>query len=179
MHAPHPRYPAKLGLLLVAALVLACAPIATAQEAQLTPVGMRVDIVPIPVKGSDGAFHVVYEIAVTNFSDQRVTLNRIDVIDARRDRVAATVDAEALAGRLVVRDSDARPGILGPAQAGLVYMHLIFPTAASIPRLVDHRLSVVLRGQTITNSAARTQFTRPTRLVLDPPLRGPRLIAAD
>jgi hypothetical protein len=58
---------------------------------QLTLVGMRTDIVPIPVKGSDDAFHVVYEIEVTNFTGERVRLERLDVLDARRDRVAATL----------------------------------------------------------------------------------------
>src|SRR4030095_9814824 len=71
------------------------------------------------------------------------------------------------------------PGSLGPAQAGLVYMHVIIPRRGAIPRRVDHRLSVTFQGQTITQTSARTRIDRPTALVLAAPPRAPRHLDAD
>jgi hypothetical protein len=40
------------------------------ETVQETPVVMRVDRVPIPVEGSDGRYHVVYDLPLTNFSPE-------------------------------------------------------------------------------------------------------------
>lgn len=163
----------------LAAIVLTELAAGARGEDQLTPVGMRVLAEPIPVQGSDGVFHVVYELELTNFTPLPVSVESLDVLDARRGGIVATRDAQAIATRLVVNDPRPTPGRLGPAQLGLLYMHLIFPTPRAIPRLVDHRLSVQLDGQPVTETAGRTRVLRPTRLLLDPPLRGVRYIAGD
>ena len=80
---------------------------------QLTPVGMRIDHVPIPVRGSDDRYHVVYELALTNFSIDKATVDRLDVFDAHQGGIVASLDAEELATRLVVPDTAAVPGSLG------------------------------------------------------------------
>lgn len=149
------------------------------ETVQVTPVGMRVDHVPIPVKGSDAHYHVVYELALTNFSSEQVTVEHLDVLDAHHGEVVASLEAEALAGRLVVPDAAAMPGHLGAAQAGLVYLHLTFAQRDLVPRTLDHRLSVVVGSQPFSETAGRTPVARPTDLVLDPPLRGIRYIAGD
>jgi hypothetical protein len=146
---------------------------------QLTPVGMRVAAAPIPVEGSDGAFHVVYEIELTNFTPKTVTLDALDVLDPDHGGVLASLDAHAIAGRLVVNDPQVKPCMLGAAQAGLLYMHLTFPTRPALPRLIEHRLSATLGGQPVTETAARSMVSAPTSLVVDPPLRGERYIAGD
>jgi Peptidase family M23 len=182
------RFPAifvRVALGIAVALVLAPALGAIAGAApgegaaQLTPVGMRVDHAPIPVQGSDGRYHVVYELELTNFSSDGVTVDHLDVLDARHGTGVASLGAEELAGRLVVRDAAAMPGSLGAAQAGLVYMHLIFEERAVVPQMLDHRLSVVVGSQPFSETAGRTQVARPTDLVFDSPLRGVRLIAGD
>jgi hypothetical protein len=68
---------------------------------------------------------------------------------------------------------------LGAAQAGLVYMHLVFERRAAVPRMLDHRLSAVFGSQPVFETAGRTRVARPTDFVLDPPLRGVRFIAGD
>src|SRR5215475_696919 len=52
------------------------------EPVQQTPVLMRVDHVPIPVEGADGRYHVVYELALTNFANERVIVGALDVLDA-------------------------------------------------------------------------------------------------
>lgn len=162
---------------------MACGGVAStasgASAVQVTPVGMRVDNVPIPVKGSDERYHVVYELELTNFSSEQVSVDRLEVLDAQHGGVVASLNAEALADRLVVRDAAATPASLGAAQVGLVYMHLIFESKNFVPRLLDHRLSVLVGAQSYLETAGRTRLARPTDLVFDPPLRGLRYIAGD
>src|SRR5919108_5134694 len=149
------------------------------ETVQQTPVLMRVDHVPIPVEGSDGCYHVVYELALTNFAKERVTVGELDVLDADDGQIVASLDAEALAERLVVNDTVALPGSLGAAQAGLVYMHVIFETRDAVPHTLEHRLSGVVGEQPFSETAGSTRLAPPTDLVFDAPLRGVRYIAGD
>ncbi len=99
---------------------------------QLTPVGIRVDNAPIPVKGADGRYHIVYELGLTNFSPNRVTVDRLDVLDGHHGGIVASLGAGEFAGRLVVPDPAAMPGSLGAAQTGRVYVHLVFEVGATV-----------------------------------------------
>ncbi len=148
-------------------------------EARFTPVTMRIAHPPVPVEGSDGRFHVVYEIELANFTGDDVALHQLDVLDARSGSVVATLDASQLGQRLVVRDKVARPGSLGPSQMGLAYMHVVFDSRAAMPQALAHRLSLTLGSKSITETAGRVRLAAPTDLVLDSPLRGPRYIAGD
>jgi hypothetical protein len=169
-----------VALVLVSVALRAMAGVVSGEGAvQVTPVGMRVDNVPIPVQGSDDHYHVVYELGLTNFSSDRVSVDHLDVVDAKDGGIVASLTAEELARRLVVRDAAVKPGSLGAAQVGLVYMHLVFETRDAVPQSFDHRLAVVVGSQPFSEQAGRTSVAPPTDLVLDSPLRGVRYIAGD
>jgi hypothetical protein len=160
------------------ALLLASVPAIGAGEAPLqhTPVLMRVLDAPVPVKGSDTRCHLVYELELANFSRGAVAIDRLDVLDAYDGKVVATFAHDDVAQRLVVRDAAAKPGHLGAAQGGLLYVH-VKGDCATLPRVLEHRL--VANAGAIDETAARVQPAPATELVLDPPLRGPRYIAGD
>jgi len=145
---------------------------------QPTPVLMRVLDAPVPVKGSDGRCHLVYELELTNFAHATVGIDRLDVIDVRSGNAVASLGSGDVAQRLVVRDKAVTPGSLGVAQAGLVYVHANVD-CASMPRVIVHRLAARSGAAGIVETAAQVQLAAPTDLVLDPPLRGSRYIAGD
>jgi peptidase M23-like protein len=145
---------------------------------QVTPVLMRVLDAPVAVKGSDARCHVVYEVELNNWTRLPVDLEKVDVLDARDGTVVGLLDAAQIAQRLVVRDEQATPGRLGVAQTGLLYVHLTLD-CERLPSALDHRLAATVDAKPLVESAARTQVAPPTDLVLDPPLRGSRYIAAD
>ncbi len=147
--------------------------------ASLTPILMRVLNAPVPVLGSDGACHLVYELAVTNFAGERAALTRLDVLDAQGGTVVASFDADTIAKRLVVHDRSAARGTLGAAQSGVVYLHVRAPATSPVSVALEHRLSVVLNGKALVETAAHVDVAPATDLVLDPPLRGARYIAGD
>ena len=146
---------------------------------QVTPVTLRIVAVPVPVMGSDDRYHVVYEIELVNFTNARVGVNRLEVLDAGSGSAVAALDARALGQRLAVNDAAAQPASLGPAQFGLVYMHLAFGRKADVPRRLEHRLAVTLGAAALAYTAGHTKVRPPTDLVLDAPLRGTRYVAAD
>lgn len=146
---------------------------------QVTPVTMRIAASPVPVKGSDDRYHVVYELELVNFTGARVGIDRLEVLDAGSGSAVAALDAQALGQRLVVTDAAAQPASLGPAQFGLVYMHLVFERKADIPRKLHHRIAVTIGAASLAYTAGGTKLRPPTDLVLDAPLRGERYVAAD
>lgn len=145
----------------------------------LTPFLMRVLNAPVPVIGSDGACHLVYELELTNFASERATVERLDVLDANSGKVIASLDSASVAKRLVVHDHSAAPGTLGAAQSGVVYLHVRVAATSRVPGALEHRLSLVLNGKPLVETAARVGVAPATDLVLDPPLRGARYIAGD
>ncbi|MDM0015613.1 M23 family metallopeptidase [Variovorax sp. J22P168] len=150
---------------------------------QVTPVTMRVLNAPVPVKGSDGQMHLVYELELGNFTGGVVALQGLDVLDAASGSAVATLSAADIAQRLVVRDRAAVKGRLGASQVGLLYMHVKLADAAAIPATLAHRLTVDTGGTgasaTVVEIAGRIAPAAATTLVLGSPLRGTRYIAGD
>lgn len=134
---------------------------------------------PIPVKGSDGLYHVVYEILLINATPVNVTIAGLDILDAKSGAHIASLGAADVALRLVVKDHKASPGMLGAAQTGLLYLHLTFDNTSAIPAVVDHRFSGQAGNDTYQETIARTAVLAPTELLLSPPLKGSRYIAGD
>src|SRR3954453_13715000 len=102
------------------------------EKGQATPVVMRIDNVPIPVKGSDDRYHGVYGVSLENFTGDRVAIDRLEVVNARSGVVDAAFDAAEVAKRLVVRDRSNVPGTMGASQVGILYLHVIYPQRVAI-----------------------------------------------
>ena len=150
-----------------------------APAVQVTPVTLRITNTPVPVKGSDGLFHVVYELELANFSGSSVAIQGLDVLDASLGRSVATMSPTQIAQRLVVRDKSALKGSIGPSQVGLLYMHVTFGDQSAIPAALAHRITVATADAPVVETAGRVPLAAPTTLVLGSPLRGTRYIAGD
>jgi Peptidase family M23 len=145
----------------------------------LTPLVLRAVREPIPFIGSDGRYHLVYELEVGNYSGDTTHLGALQVVSAKNGARIASLDAAAVAARLVVRDRQAQPGQLSAAQFGLLYLHVIIDRPEHIPDAIEHRLAMTTSGKTVGATAARVRVGRPTALLLDAPLHGTRFIAGD
>src|SRR5919206_2343378 len=64
---------------------------------ELTPIVAKVLYAPIPFAGSDGRTHLVYELEATNFTNGKVTIGQLEVLDADTGDVVATLDAKEVA----------------------------------------------------------------------------------
>lgn len=174
-------------LLLWSTLVLSCtaaaqekAPAdATRPQPFLTPLVLQSGHKPIPVRGGDGRYHLVYELQLANFSGDKISAGPLQVLDADSGAVVAELDATQVAARLVVRDRTATPGEFAASQLGILYLHVSVARERDVPSVLEHRLTMSAGGGTVSATAARLRPLPATTLLLDAPLRGARYIAAD
>jgi murein DD-endopeptidase MepM/ murein hydrolase activator NlpD len=146
---------------------------------QPTPLVVQTVRRPIPFKGGDGRYHLVYELQLENYTGNVVSADQLQVLDAGKDTVVAEFTAAQVASRLVVRDARAVAGKFGASQVGLLYLHVKYDLLGNIPEALDHRLTMRSNDSTVSATAAHLPIERPTQLVIDAPLRGKRFIAGD
>lgn len=175
---------------LTGVLILACgcgplhaqAPAASGATANAqprpTPLVMQPGLAPIPFKGGDGRYHLVYELYLANFTGGRVSAAALQVLDAG-GAIVADLAAAQVAARTVVRDRQAVPGQFGASQLGIVYLHVTVDPQRGLPQFLDHRLAMTGDALATTATAARLAVSPPTQLVLDAPLKGVGYIAGD
>jgi murein DD-endopeptidase MepM/ murein hydrolase activator NlpD len=144
-----------------------------------TPLVMRAVRSPIPFKGGDGHYHLVYELQFENYTGDLVSADQLQVLNSANETAVAEFNATKIASRLVVRDARAVPGEFGASQLGLLYLHVISDALGDIPRALDHLLTMKSKGVAVSAKAAHLPVERPTQLVIDAPLRGKRFIAGD
>ncbi len=85
--------------LLISSALLPCAALGQAAPAErMTPLLLAVNDAPVPFHASDGRTHLVYELAMTNFSSGNVAIQKLEILGD--GAVLQTLDAAAVAQRL-------------------------------------------------------------------------------
>ncbi len=119
-----------------------------------TPVVVtQLGVPTFPVKGTDGKYHLAYDLQLTNASRLPANLERIEVVDARQhDKVLATLAG----GQLVdpacdygdcnrLRNLPSRPAtstVIPPQEARAVLVGVELDSLDDAPTAVVHRLSL-------------------------------------
>ncbi|MET0451086.1 MAG: M23 family metallopeptidase [Mycobacterium sp.] len=149
----------------------------------LTPLLASVPFPPVPFAGSDGKTHMVYELAVTNFTNARMTVDELKVLDGQSGAEIGVLDADELKDR--VQPAGTRDGAdrIEPGQAATIFIHLVVDAGAA-PASVVHEVTVTSAAMPpgrdrVTERLAMTKVDARTLPVLSAPLRGERYIAAD
>jgi hypothetical protein len=146
-----------------------------------TPVLQSVPAPPKWYPGTDGRFHVQYELMLTNAVPLDIDVATVEIRgDGRRidllsgDRLAA---AFAPLGSETGSTTE-----LPPASVGVVWMDLSFPSRRDIPRRISHRLTIDIGsgqpvGPVLSYTGARTAVSPDPPTAIGPPLRGGRWVA--
>jgi hypothetical protein len=148
-----------------------------------------------PWKGSDGRYHVAYDLQLTNASRLPATLTRVDVVDAGHpDTVIASITGSQLVdpdcpygdcNRLrQLPSSDAPDTALPPGGSRALLVDLVFDSRADVPRTVAHRLSLTgaaappaTEPTPISYLAAPFDITSGRPRAVAPPLKGDNWVA--
>jgi hypothetical protein len=151
-------------------------------EPQLIPLVGEVLAPPHVVPGSGGRRHLVYEIRLANVTNGRASFKRITVIDNGSGRSIATLDANAIGGRLSLggrRGDEAND--LGPFQFGVVFVHVVLESDAPVPTSLAHDIDGSFKefNADLTMRIAETAVVTRVPPVLGAPLRGRGFVAAD
>lgn len=140
----------------------------------------------IPVLGSDGQWHVVYELLLTNGKMAPATIQRIQVLDVDDpDRVVADYAGDDVVERLrTLTPQPATDAVIEPNGGRFFYIELAFPRRDAVPEAVEHHLELLAASNpgatepTPLNYTAARFSLRGGRLpVLGPPLRGTGWVA--
>lgn len=141
---------------------------------------------PIPVTGTDGRVHVVYELEVLNYSPRDATLTRLETLAGSPDgQVVATVEGKALAERTVVVPY----GLQSPIPYGrtaLILVDDVYDSRAEVPATVTHRLDAtfgpltpgfeallgVYPGDPVSLIGGPVSTSPESPVVIGPPLTG-------
>ncbi|MCC3324802.1 hypothetical protein FOB84_09820 [Gordonia bronchialis] len=163
-------------------------------EPVFTPVVGEVMFAPTPFVGSDGRRHLVYEIALTNFTAAPVTLGGLRVLDASSRTPVLELSSGGLAARTKPvggPEGGSAPGapegysnILRGGQNGIVFVHIVISAGAQVPTTLVHELDVVAQAappgsNRMTETLAQARVGSGDVPVLAPPLSGANYLAAD
>lgn len=151
-------------------------------EPRLTPLLLSVPDPPMPFTGSDGRTHLVYELWITNFSSGEAVVEQVEVLGD--GRALATLDAAAVAARLQPAGQRDASDRLPAGATSLLFVHLALPAGTPAPARLSHavlaRLAAAPPGQQrMTLSGGEVAVDRRPVVVIGPPLRGDRYVAAD
>lgn len=166
--------------------VVAIAPYASrAQSAtaeQMTPLLLAVNDAPIPFTGSDGRTHLVYELAMTNFSSGDIAFQKVEVLGD--GAVFQTLDAAAIATRLQLAGQRESAGTLPKSSHALLFLNVILANNAAIPRRLSHRVAIQASAappdrRHVSETGGAILVDRQPVIEIGPPLRGAGYISAD
>src|SRR5215216_82219 len=141
-----------------------------------TPLLMRVLDAPQPVKGSDGKYHLVYELVLTNTSPGTATVESVKTIDPKSGEVVDTLAGAEVPARTTLLDGSLDPAEkIGSAQVAILYLDATFEDLREVPKEVEHRVTTsfdlppgVLFPKKTTDVGARTEVLNEKPVVIGP-----------
>jgi hypothetical protein len=151
------------------------------------PVDLSIPIGPTPAQ-AEGKFHLFYELHVTNFSKDPIGLIQLDVLGGDPGGPALrSLRGLDLAARIVrpgVASDPPEAQVVGGGLRAVIFLDLVFDRKEAMPLVLKHRLTAeaTIPGEGRREGivlGARVPIPRGEPLVIDPPLRGDRWVAAN
>lgn len=168
------------------------------QPLVFTPIAWSVIAEPVvPVRGTDGRIHLVYEMIFTNVSTAPARLQSIEVVNPLRDnRFVGTSRVVATDGKDVSTkfrqlgltdpqlDATDYSGRLRAGRSAYVYLDVTFDNLRDVPRQIKHRVTISREdaqgNQTlVTGIGGLAKVSRAEAVVLSSPLKGDRWMNAN
>lgn len=145
---------------------------------------------PIPVRGSDEAFHAAYELSVLNFSPRPATITSVEILGPGDAVLHALSQQEVAERTMVVADyapaASGQPEVSIPSgKTALLVLEITAATRAQLPDAVTHRISAsfgpaetgdggiaVLWPDTTSQDGGEVHVSVAEPVVIGAPLRG-------
>ena len=141
-----------------------------------------------PIRGTDGAYHVVYELQLTNTKSLPATIRKIDVLAGSNGSQVITSfsDAEIVKRLRTLAPQPATDATIEPNGARLFYIELTFNDAAHVPNLLEHHLHLIgapnpgpAKPGPLDYIVAPLKIADDKPLIIGPPLAGAGWVAAN
>ncbi len=134
-----------------------------------------------PILGTDGVYHVVYELQLTNTRSVPATIRSIDVLAGASTSEIITISGADLLKRLrTLAPGAAKDAVIEPNAARLVYIELTFAEDAHIPKVLEHRLHLTAAANPGPAKPQLLDYVVAPLTIADdkPPIIGPPLSGA-
>ena len=175
---------------LVTALVTAAGisiPSAGVAQSELEPqsTGLAGSVLthPSAVRGTDGLLHIAYELIVTDATQFAAEVERVEVRDARTERVLLTLSGDALSSRMnpvggqPAGSAPHSTTLLASSGQAVIWLDVVVQRKADLPEVLDHRVesaTVPAPGQEsipFTSVVGHVPLATRPPLKLGPPVR--------
>lgn len=163
---------------------------------EFTPIISSFVTKPHPVLGSDGKYHLVYELQLTNATSFTWLINSLEVLNADNHEQMYAV----FSGDTVTPNNQIMPGripseTLGGGETSIFFITFSVDSVEEIPGRITHRFNITIPGgipeaflifmslpldsTEVVQIEAETEVPEPDAMVTGPPLRGTKWVAAD
>lgn len=148
---------------------------------------------PIPVKGSDGRFHVAYELQVLNYAPYPAVITSLDTVSSDGAVVTSRSQEQVRSLTMIVPELSASgaPATGIPAGGtGFLVLEDVYPDRGSVPDSVTHRISATfspteagvdpraaLWPSSVTETSGPVTISTEEPVVIGAPLEGPGWVA--
>src|SRR6478609_8202207 len=148
-----------------------------------------------PFHGSDGRFHVAYNVVLQNASRVPATIRKLEVVDA----TDATKVIASFAGKQLVDptcgfgdcnrlralpSAPVKDAVISPQQARVLFVDFVLDSLAAAPKYVMHHLFIDGAASPVTTSPVPVDYTvtpysisASGPIVVGPPLKGTNWVA--
>ncbi|HEX3619653.1 MAG TPA: M23 family metallopeptidase [Candidatus Udaeobacter sp.] len=140
------------------------------------------------VRGTDGVYHLVYEVQLTNTKLVPALIRQIDVVDAAdHSKIIASFSGTEVINRMrTLVPQPASDATIEPNVGRLFYIELAFKSAETIPRALEHHLHFdgaanpgPSKAKPLDYFVGRLTIAGDKPVVIGPPLSGERWVAAN
>jgi hypothetical protein len=141
-----------------------------------------------PIRGTDGAYHVVYELLLTNTKSLPASIQKVEVLAGANGSqiITSFSDAEVVKRLRTLAPQPATDAMIEPNAARLFYIELTFKDAAHVPKLLEHRLHLIgapnpgpAKPRPLDYVVAPLKIADAKPLIIGPPLAGAGWVAAN
>jgi len=157
-----------------------------------TPVVVSVLNAPDPVKGSDGMYHLVYELEALNATGLAWTIDSVQVLGDGKS--IAVVNGEELDNRMELIKDRSPSTTIQPGESAVIFVHVPLDKG-TVPANLSHRVTfsvpngipegfknfagIPAESEVYTYMTGVTPVGSSEAIVISPPLEGDDWIAAD
>src|SRR5215510_15066494 len=141
-----------------------------------------------PIRGTDGAYHVVYELQLTNTKSLPATMQKIEVLagPAGSQVITSFSDADLVKRLRTLAPQPATDTTIEPNGGRLFYIELTFKATANIPKLLEHHLYLTgapnpgpAKPAPLDYVVAPLKIAADKPMTIGPPLAGAGWVAAN
>lgn len=168
----------------------------TSSESQFTPIVSSLLTKPNPVLGSDGRYHFVYELKVTNATGLTWIINSLEIVEGNSPtNIFATFSGDEITKKMEILGTGSLTNQLEPSQSALIFLTFSVESIENIPSSLNHILKITVPGgipegfanfvglapgeEQLVETGGITEVGSADAIVIGPPVEGSGWIAAD